>query len=266
VKGACDCHVHVFGPPERFPFSADRKYTPPQASVEELLALQDRLGLERVVIVQASPYGTDNRCMLDALQRLGRRARGVAVVDRDTSLIPMHEVGVRGVRVNLQTGGERDAAIARRLIEQAARRVAPLGWHLQLWTNAPMLAALHDYLAELPVPLVIDHFGLAASVQHAAPLLSLLRRGSTWIKLSAPHRVGGEVDEVARAFIAAGIEHLVWGTDWPHPGMGPRTPEVVQPFDDIDDAAALARLRRWAGDEASLHKILVENPARLYDF
>jgi predicted TIM-barrel fold metal-dependent hydrolase len=266
VKRACDCHVHVFGSRERYPFSADRKYTPPQAPVEKLLALQDKLELERVVIVQASPYGTDNRCLLDALQRLGKRARGVAVIDQDTSLIPMHGLGVRGVRVNLETGGERDPAMARRLIEQAARRVAPLGWHLQLWTNAPMLVALHDYLAELPVPLVIDHLGLARNAQDAAPLLSLLHRGNTWIKLSAPHRVGGDVDAVARLFIAAKAERLVWGTDWPHPGMGPRTPEILQPFDDIDDAAALARLARWAGSEAVLQKILVANPAQLYDF
>jgi predicted TIM-barrel fold metal-dependent hydrolase len=258
--------VHVFGPPERYPLSARRKYTPPQASVDQLLAFQDKLGFERVVIVQASPYGTDNRCMLDALRRLGGRARGIAVIDEDTSLIPMHGLGVRGVRMNLQTDGERDPQVARRLLEKAARRVAPLGWHLQLWTDAAMLLKLHDYLAELPVPLVIDHFGLAGSAQDAAPLLSLLQRGNTWIKLSAPHRVGGEVDQVARLLLAAGAERLVWGTDWPHPGMGPRTPEVVQPFDGIDDAAALARLRGWAGSEAVLQKILVANPARLYDF
>jgi predicted TIM-barrel fold metal-dependent hydrolase len=266
MRGACDCHVHVFGPPERFPLAPDRKYTPPQASVEALLALQEKLGLERVVIVQASPYGTDNRCMLDALSKLGSRGRGVAVIDQDTSLIPMHGLRVRGVRVNLQTGGERDPGVARRLIEQAARRVAPLGWHLQLWTNAAMLAALHDYLAALPVPLVIDHFALAATLEAATPVLSLLRRGNTWVKLSAPHRVGGDVDAVAAAFIAARPDRLVWGTDWPHPGMGPRTPDAVQPFDDIDDAAAFARLRRWAGSDALLRQILVHNPARLYDF
>src|SRR5918996_2248509 len=99
MQGACDCHVHVFGPAERYPFAADRKYMAPDASVDELVALHDSLGIERVVIVQASPYGTDNRCMLDALRGLKGRARGVAVIDQDTSLIPMHDVGVRGVRV-----------------------------------------------------------------------------------------------------------------------------------------------------------------------
>ena len=266
LKGACDCHVHVFGPPERYPFSSERKYTPPQASIDELLHLQRALGFDRVVIVQASPYGSDNRCMLDALHALGPGVRGVAVIDENTSLIPMHGVGVRGVRVNLQTSGERDPALARRLIERAARRVAPLGWHLQVWTDAAMLAALRDYLAELPVPLVVDHFGLAKSTAAAAPLFSLLSRGNTWIKLSAPHRVGGDVDAVARAFIAERPDRLVWGTDWPHPGMGPRTPETIQPFDAIDDAAALDRLRRWCGDERTLQRILVDNPAELYDF
>jgi predicted TIM-barrel fold metal-dependent hydrolase len=182
--------------------------------------------------------------MLDAVQRLGER----------------------GVRVNLQTGGVRDADVARRLIEQAARRVAPLAWHLQIWTDAAMLAALHDYLAELPVPLVIDHFGLAASLEDAQPMLSLLGRGNTWIKLSAPHRVGGDVDEVARAYIAARPDRLVWGTDWPHPAMGPRTPDAVQPFDAIDDVRALARLRQWTGSDEVLEQVLVHNPARLYDF
>jgi len=173
------------------------------------------------------------------------------------------------VRVNLQTGGERDPAVARRQIEQVARRVAPLGWHVQIWTNAPMIAALHDYLAELPVPLVIDHFGLPQSMDDLAPVLSLMHRGNAWVKISAPHRVCVNPDDAApyaRALIAANSEHVVWGTDWPHPGMGPRTPEVIQPFDDIDDARALERLRGWAASAAALEKILVANPARLYDF
>lgn len=129
-----------------------------------------------------------------------------------------------------------------------------------------MIAVLHDDLAALPVPLVIDHFGLARTLDEARALLSLLRAGNTWIKLSAPHRVGGEVDAVARAFIGQRADRLVWGTDWPHPGMGPRTPELVQPFDSIDDAAALARLGSWAGGEALLGRILAENPARLSGF
>jgi predicted TIM-barrel fold metal-dependent hydrolase len=228
--------------------------------------LQRALALDRVVIVQASPYGTDNRCMLDALRALGPRARGVAVIDEHSALDSMNDAGVRGARVNLQTGGERDPAVARRLIGEAERRVAPLGWHVQLWTNAAMLAALHERLAALAVPLVIDHFGLARTLEEAKPLLSLLARGNTWIKLSAPHRVGGDVDAVARAFIAARPDRLVWGTDWPHPGMGPRTPAVIQPFDAIDDAAALERLRGWCGDERTLRRILVDNPAELYDF
>jgi predicted TIM-barrel fold metal-dependent hydrolase len=266
VRGACDCHVHVFGPPERYPFAPERKYTPPQASIEQVLGFQENLGLERVVIVQASPYGTDNRCMLDALRILGARARGVAVIDAHTPLAPMHALGVRGVRVNLQTGGERDPAVANRLIDEAARQAAPLGWHVQLWTDAAMVAALQERLAELPVPLVIDHFALAASLAQAKPLFGLLARGNTWIKLSAPHRVGGEVDAVARALVDARPDRLVWGSDWPHPGMGPRTPEAIQPFDAIDDAAALERLRRWCGDERTFERILVENPARLYAF
>lgn len=259
--GACDCHVHVFGPRARYPLARDRAYTPPEAPVEGLLALQERLGLERVVIVQPSVYGTDNSCTLDALRRLGPRARGVAVIDSrtpDEALEMMKRAGVRGARVNLQTGGGDPE-----LIVQAAARVAPLGWHVQAFTRIGVLRRLEP----LPVPLVVDHFGLPESMEDVRHLASLLREGNTYVKLSGSHRLPIDAGPVVRALAAANPERCVWGSDWPHPfTRGARDPGRVQPFDPIDDAAALESLRGWVGDAALFRKILVDNPARLYDF
>jgi predicted TIM-barrel fold metal-dependent hydrolase len=266
--GACDCHVHVFGPAGRFPFAVNRLYTPPDASVEELLALQQRLGLERVVIVHPSPYGTDNSCTLDALKRLGKQARGVAVIDQGTpkkELLEMQKLGVRAVRVNLETSGVHEPATAQRLLEEAATQVAPLAWHVQTFTRVLLLEKLQ--LEKLPVPLVIDHFGLPRTQQDVEHLGSLLRTGKVYIKLSAPHRVPMDSGQVARALIAANPERCLWGTDWPHPfTRGARKPHEIQPFDPIDDEAALERFHDWVGDAALFRKILVDNPARLYDF
>jgi len=259
--------VHVFGPAARYPLAPRRAYTPPDASIEELLALQQRLGLERLVVVHPSVYGTDNSCTLDALKRVGRRARGVAVIDGETSsneLLEMKRLGVRGVRVNLQTGGVHDPATARRLLEEAAARAAPLGWHVQVFTTMAVLKAIA--VEKLPVPLVIDHFGLPRDEDDCEYLASLLRRGNVWVKLSATHRLPMDPGPVVRALIAANPERCVWGSDWPHATTGPRDPGRVQPLDPIDDAAALERLRGWVADGALFRKILVDNPARLYDF
>ena len=260
---ACDCHVHVFGPAARFPFAPGHTYTPPDASIGELLALQKRLGLERVVIVQPSPYGTDNSCTLHALKQLGPRARGVAVIDDKTSLAGMHEAGVRGVRVNLQTAGVSEPATAQRLLDETAARVAPLGWHVQTFAKIALLRKLN---IRLPVPLVIDHFGLAADADDVAWLSKQLRSGRAYVKLSGPHRLPMDPGPVVRALLYANPERCVWGTDWPHPFSGARKPTEIQPFDKIDDSAALGRLHGWVGDDALFRKILVDNPARLYDF
>jgi predicted TIM-barrel fold metal-dependent hydrolase len=267
VKNACDCHVHVFGPASRYPFSPERAYTPPSASVEQLVSMHDSLGIERVVIVQPSPYGTDNACTLDAVRRLGRCARAVVVVDQASNLDDMHRAGARGIRVNLYTAGENDPAAALRALQAAAARAKPLGWHVQVFTTQSLIEKLESAIADFPVPLVVDHFGLPQD-QKIDALVRLVRRGKVYVKLSATHRFPADAASIARALAEAHPARLLWGTDWPHPGgtQGARLPDTIQPFDAVDDRAALARLTAWFPDANLRRKILVDNPAALYDF
>jgi predicted TIM-barrel fold metal-dependent hydrolase len=293
MNGACDCHTHVFGPAARYPYATPRHYTPGDASVEEMLALHAELGVERVVIVQPSPYGADNRCTLDAVARLNAggadRARAVVVVDDQATaqtLRAMHAAGARGVRINLETHGSNDVALARAMLQDIAGRVADLGWHVQMFTNPRVIVSLADVIDRLPVPVVLDHH---AGIQVADPshqdklaaLMDLVAGGNAYVKLSAPHRassmpdrIDGRTDDghadvkpLAEAFMRCRPDRMVWGTDWPHPGAWPgvkRDPDAIEPFHPIDDAAALQRLRRWIPDAARFAAVLAENPARLY--
>ena len=281
--GACDCHVHVFGTAAEFPFVAARGYTPPPAGADELLKLQNALSLSRVVIVQPSVYGADNSCTLDGMRRLGpERARGVAVIDAKTTaaaLKEMHQAGIRGVRVNLETGGESDPAISRRNLAAAVKRVASLGWHVQVYTRLSVVEAVHDDVMKSDVPVVFDHFGGAQAsggIEQPgfAALLALVRAGKAYVKISGHYRSStkapafDDVAPLARALIAANPDRIVWGTDWPHPHHalpGKELSELTPSF-DIDDGLALAQLPRWAPTAATRRKILVDNPARLYGF
>lgn len=281
-EGACDCHTHVFEDAARFPFAAGRGYTPPPATADDLLELQRALHLSRVVIVQPSVYGSDNACTLDGMRRLGARARGVAVIDEtttDAALRDMDAAGIRGVRVNLETAGQTDPALALKELHGAAARVGPLGWHVQTYTRLSVIAALADAMARLSVPLVIDHFGGAPAAGGVdqpgfAALLALVGAGRAYVKISAGYRSSdmapafGDVAPLARAVIAANPDRIVWGTDWPHP-HAPRpgsTAFDISPPYDIDDGLVLNQLPLWAPDAAIRRKILVDNPARLYDF
>lgn len=249
LKHGCDCHVHVFGPAARYPLHAKAKYAPADATVGELRAHLRSLALERVVIVQPSPYGTDNSRTLDALAELGPTARAVAVIGEDADLAALHRAGVRGVRVNLETEGDADIQKIRR----TAHRVAGMGWHVQVFANIRLLREI-----EIDVPLVVDHFGLADS---AEPLLALMKKRDVWVKISAPHRLSVDPQPIIAALVRAHPDRLVWGSDWPHVPRGKRSPARVVPFEKVDDAAALGLVP--ANVRA---KILVENPARLYDF
>jgi predicted TIM-barrel fold metal-dependent hydrolase len=278
-QNACDCHTHIFGPDAKFPLSSQRLYTPGPASIEDLAAMHQAIHIERVVIVHPSPYGTDNAVTVDAVRKLGARARGVAVIDEattDAALDDMHAAGIRGVRVNIESFGDITPAEAGHRLKWAAERVARLGWHVQTYTNLGILAPLADAIAKLPTSLVVDHFG-RPKAEHGmaqpglAEFLALLRSGKVYVKISAPYRISQLPDypdaaPIARAMIQANPDRILWGTDWPHPGAAKRDPAVVEPFRPEDNGRALNRLAGWTESRQQLQQILVENPARLYQF
>ncbi len=265
--GSTDSHFHIFGPHARYPLSPGRSYTPPEALVEQYLALAARLGIERMVVVQPSIYGTDNACTLDAVARFGKdRARAVVVIDEQASphaLRRMHEAGARGVRFNAVSGN----GTPLEQLQTLARRIAPLGWHLQLYVHGEQLVELAPALPGLGLPVVIDHMGgvsTAKGVDHPEfrALLGLLEGGRAWVKLcgyrsSAAGYPFADVAPMAKALIAAAPERCLWGTDWPHPSYLRTMP---------DDGELLDLLGDWAPDAARQRQILAENPVALYGF
>lgn len=279
--GACDCHTHVFGDPAKYPFFSGRTYTPEPALVEELSDLQRRLHLPRVVIVQPSVYGTDNSATLDAIKSLGPVARGIAVIDEKTTegeINAMNRAGMRGIRLNLATGGTDDPNEARSRLVAAIERMKHRDWHIQIFTRLAVIAAIKDTIANSPVTVVIDHFGGAkAALGPDQPgftdLLALLRTGNVYVKLSGAENTSDrapdfpDVAPLARALIAANPNRIIWGTSWPHPGGSRSThPTTVVPSRQIDDGRVMNQLTVWAPSAATREQILVENPARLFGF
>lgn len=282
--GACDCHLHVFEP-AAFPYALPRTYTPGAAALESLLALEKTLGIERVVLVQPSTYGTDNRCLLSALERLGtQRGRGIAVIDHASADIAelrrWHAKGVRGVRLNVEVKGGHDLDAVSATLQRTAELVAPLGWCIQLYIDVAMVIALAEDLARLPCPVILDHFG-GLKAKHGlhqpglAVLRGLLQSGNVYVKLSAPYRVSdsgpdfADVAPFATALIQTAPTRLIWGSDWPHTGSaGQRTGDlsVIEPFRREDDLRTLALLARWAPDAAVRQAILADNAATLFGF
>lgn len=193
---ACDCHTHIHGDPVQFPFYAQRVYTPEMALPEEMSALHAKLGLQRVVIVTPSVYGADNSATLYGMQARGAAARGVAVIDDKTSdrdLDAMGQAGMRGIRLNLATGGVNDPAVARQRFETAVARMTSRGWHIQIYSNLAMISAIKDLILASPVPVVFDHFGGAqARLGTAQPgfgdLLDVVGSGKAYVKISGAYR------------------------------------------------------------------------------
>ena len=280
-RRACDCHAHIHGDPERFPFFLGRLYTPEMALPEEMAALHRALRMQRVVIVTPSVYGTDNSATLYGMQARGADARGVAVIDDQTpesELDAMAKAGVRGIRLNLATGGAADPATGRSRFEEAIERVKGRNWHVQLHTNLATISAIGDLVAVAPVPVVFDHFGgaraeLGPRQPGFAELLELVRSGRAYVKISGAYRSSklapdyADVVPLAQALIAANPERIVWGTDWPHPNSASgRKATEVTPLFQIDDGRLLNQLAVWAPDAATRSRILVDNPAHLYGF
>ncbi|WP_320775939.1 amidohydrolase family protein [Streptomyces sp. CRN 30] len=276
ADGACDTHVHLFGPADRYPYAPDRGYLPPDALPADLRALHRHLGITRTVLVQPSPYGTDNTRLLAGLQVLGDAARGIVVITPGTApdeLRALDRAGVRGVRVNLGARAANDLARARERIDATARAIAPLDWHLDLHLDAAALAAFEDLLPRLPVPVVLDHFAghrAGTGAETPARILRLLATGRVWVKLSAPYRVtaGGDYDALAELLtdlLDARADRALWGSDWPHTGGSPATrhPDRLQPYLTVDDGLSLSRFAGFL-DPDGLRRVLVENPAELY--
>ena len=281
--GACDCHVHVFGDPKKYPFFAGRTYTPETASVDELKQSLAALHMDRVVIVQPSVYGTDNSATLDGMRELGNRARGVAVIDdktTDAQLDAMGKAGIRGVRLNLATAGINDPNAARQRFDNAVARVRNRGWHIQFNTQLAMIEALSPQFLASPVTLVIDHFGGATAARGVGQpgfgaLVNLVKSGKAYVKISgAGDSVSkqpdyADVTPLARALVTANPQRILWGSNWPHPGSDPvagRKSTDLALHVQTDDGKVLNLLPVWVPDAATRRLILTDNPARLYGF
>jgi 2-pyrone-4,6-dicarboxylate lactonase len=274
--GAVDAHCHVFGPGSEYPYAVERKYTPCDASRQQLYALRDHLGFARNVVVQATCHGADNRAMVDALINSGGRARGVATVKRgvgDAELKKMHDAGVRGVRFNF----------VKRLVDftpreelnEIAGRIAGLGWHVVIYFEAQDLPELWDFFAGLPTTVVVDHMGRPdVSRPVNGPEFELFvkfmrEHRNIWSKVSCPERLSvsgppalnGERDAYrdvvpfAKRIVETFPDRVLWGTDWPHPNLRDHVPDDGLLVDFIPHIAATTELQR---------KLLVDNPMRLY--
>jgi len=263
---ACDCHHHIYD--ARYPADPKAALRPGDALVEDYRALQRRIGTSRNVIVTPSTYGTDNRVTLDALAAFGPQARAVAVVNdsvTDAELKRMHELGVRGIRFNFGQG----AATTPAMIEPLSKRVNEFGWHIQFSAPVATVKSIMDVLERVPCGIVFDHFArvpepAGVNDPYFAQILALMDKGRTWIKLSGAYinsKVGpptyADLVPVARAYVKAAPERMVWGSDWPHPS---------EPGAKPDDALLFDLLADWAPDAAVRHRILVENPQALYGF
>ena len=265
--GAVDAHCHVFGPAAAFPFSAQAKYLPQDATPEMLFALRDKLGFERNVIVQASCHGTDNAATLNAIAKSDGKARGVAVVDpaiTEAQLYDLHAAGIRGVRFNFLKRLV-DNAPKDNFLELAAR--LPAGWHVVVYFEADILEEMRPFLAEIPVPIVIDHMGRPDVTQGPdGPDMRAFRalldsRSDIWFKATCPDRLSAReepYDDFVTAvapLVADYSDRVLWGTDWPHPNMEHRIP---------DDGELVNVIPRIAQTSELQFKLLVSNPKRLY--
>jgi predicted TIM-barrel fold metal-dependent hydrolase len=278
--GACDCHTHIHGDTAQFPFFAGRIYTPEMALPEEMAALHKALRMERVVIVTPSVYGTDNSATIYGMKARGNNARGVAVIDDKTSesdLDAMGKAGMRGIRLNLATGGTNDPNVARKRFQAASERIQPRKWHIQIYTSLAVISGIKDLVAVSSVPVVFDHFGgaqaaLGVDQPGFSDLLALVKSGNAYVKISGAYRASklhpdyADAAPLARALIAANPDRIVWGTDWPHPNSEGGSVDRVSPLFQIDDGRLLNQLPVWAPDAATRKKILVDNPVRLYGF
>jgi predicted TIM-barrel fold metal-dependent hydrolase len=264
----CDCHFHVFGPAERYPYGSGLRYAPPLAPLSEYRALASRIGIERMVFVQPSAYGRDNSCLLDAMRELGAPCRGIVEVDEsvaDVELADMQALGVCGVRINVSPVKAPEAGFAATLrppIERWAARCAEIGWHLDFLLPGWLTHELMGTLRKLPVDFTLAHMGMFLARDGVEQpgfqqLLDLLRQGEgrCWVKLTGAYRISGisgftDAAPMAEALIAAAPDRIIWGSDFPHLSFGDRVTSIE----------LFNLLGRWVPDVVTRQKILVNNP------
>jgi predicted TIM-barrel fold metal-dependent hydrolase len=277
--GAVDCHNHIMGPRDKYPYAADRTYTPPEASVADLKALRARIGTARNVLVTPSVYGTDNRCLVDALTELAGSARGIAVLPlnvSDAELRRLDNAGVKGVRLSLGGTGRYDAGSATTALSSLSPRFFKLGWNIEIVGTLETVASLAPAITASRVPVVLDHFAGANGGGVNQPgfdvLLDLVRARNTFVKLSAPYNRSSKADysdmiPLARALIEAGPDRMLWGTNWPHPDQVAGRPiSEITPYHPIDNENLVRLLAEWCPDAGMRKTILVGTPERLYHF
>lgn len=266
---SCDCHMHIYGDPDKYPAAPESPFRPvPGGDFDAYMRMHQLLGLERAVVVQPSAYGTDNRCTMDAVARLGDRARAVVVIDEtveDAELQRLTDAGARGLRFFMLTGG----VLGWDELAPLAARVAPFGWHIQLQMDGRHLHEHEAEIAALPCPIVIDHNGKflePVDTDHPGfmALCRLIDAGKAWVKTSGVYETSHEgfpdysdVSRLAHALIDQFPERCVWATNWPHPS---------KPNDPPDDAHLIDLFAQWCGSDVLMRRILVENPEKLYGF
>ena len=266
---SCDAHCHIFGPGDVYPYARDRSYTPPDAPLSRFKELQQTLGLERAVLVNASCHGDDNSVILDAIAQSGGKYRGVANVADDVSdfeLEQLHEGGVRGIRFNFvqHLGGTPDL----RVFDDLVHRVVPYGWHVVLHFDAKDLVDFGDMLRKLPVPFIIDHMGRVPTKDGLGQkpfriLLETARMENCWVKICGAERISStgppfhDAVPFARAILQVAPERTLWGTDWPHPNIKTHMP---------NDGDLVDLIPLFMPDPAQQKLVLVDNPGKLYGF
>lgn len=263
--GSCDCHIHIYGAHERYPLASSCRYPPPLATPPMYRTVMSRLNLDRVVLVQPTAYGDDNRCLLDALADFKDASRGIFLVTPETAketLKAWNEAGGRGARFFMLPG----AILGWDMLEPVAQKISEFGWHIQLQLDGRTLADYEELILRLPCPVVIDHNGkflepVAANHPGMKSLLRLLDSGKIWVKASAPYETSriaapeySDVSEIAKCLINAAPERIVWASNWPH-GAQKQKPDDADLMDILMDWAPSADVQRW---------VLVENPTRLY--
>lgn len=279
--GAWDCHVHVVDSQDKYPMVEDRQYTAGPATVDDLRDHLSRHHLSHAVIIQPSFYGTDNRCLRDTLIQMDGAARGIAVLPDNISLQEMrdlHAIGVRGIRLNMESAAVRDPKAIAAAIGVWAEKISPLNWHIQAYTAPEAIVAVAESINRLPVRFVLDHFAMIpaqTSVEDSRLLavLDLLRGGNTYVKISAPYRVSDSpshtpqdgVAKLAALFYDANPDRVLWGSDWPHTNreIGVHRLQVSR-YRTIPAPTLTQAVKQWSGQTDVIERIFVRNPLLLY--